>query len=264
MIPPVELVQGLVFLAVESSVTVDSDNNFCCFFRYSREGMPYPVLCFIKVDSETGEVLVLKEMETSGLVTGSINILPGPGGDTLYLMWRAYCQSDHYIYFAIIDNDGNFIEEPYAAYDYTDEEVQQLASLEAATNDDGDVYAIWSAYFPEVHPNAHYIVMGWFDHDWVEVEESSSEPVEIESFILLSSENPFTESVTITVQGSVIPDQLVVYDFSGRIVRTISSSSGNAFLWDDCDSEGNELPAGTYNLSGSCAGITATTMVVKL
>ncbi len=264
VIPPVELVQGLDFLAHESSVTVDSDSNFCCFLRYSREGVPYQVLSFVKVDSNTGEVLVLKEIETPGLAMLHPTILPGPGGDTLYLVWLAHFQSDYYVYFAIIDKDGNFIEEPYASYDYSDEEVQQLGVLEATVNEDGDVYAIWSTYFPEVHPNAYYIVMGWFDHDWVAVEESSTSPVGTDPFVLQSSSNPFTESVTITIQGAVVPAQLVVYDFSGRIVRTISSSSGNTFLWDGCDSEGNELPAGTYSIRGTSAGITATTQLVKL
>jgi len=264
VIPPVELVQGLDFFTHWSSVTVDGDGNFCCFLRYSRVGVTGCVLSFIKVDSETGDVLVLKEIETPGLISLYQTILPGPGGDTLYLMWLAYWQSDHYVYFAIIDKEGNFIEEPYAAYDYSDEEVQQIASLEAAVNDDGDIFAIWSAYFPEVHPNAYYIVMGWFDHDWVEVEESTSEPVETETFLLQSSSNPFTECVTIAVQGAAVPDQLVVYDFTGRIVRTICRSSGNAFLWDGCGSEGNELPAGAYTIHGTSAGSTATIQVVKL
>lgn len=262
VIPPVELVQGLDFLAHESSVTVDGDGNFWCFFYYSREGVTGYVLSLVKVDSETGDVLVLKEIETPNLGAGYINILPGPGGDTLYLMWLAYWQSDHYVYFAIIDKDGNFIEEPYAAYDYSDEDVQQIASLEAATNDDGDLFTIWSE--GDVEVGGYWIVMGWFDHDWVAVEESSTVPVEIETFVLQSSANPFMESVTFTANGTVVPDQLVVYDFTGRIVRTISLISGNSFLWDGCDSEGNELPAGAYSIRGTSACNTATIQVVKL
>ena len=262
VIPPVELVQGLDFLAHESSVTVDSDNNFWCYFYYSREGVTGYVLSLVKVDSETGDVLVLKEIETPNLGAGYINILPGPDGDTLYLMWLAYCQGDHYVYFASIDKDGNFIEEPYAAYDYSDEEIQQIEALEAATNDDGDVFAIWSQ--GDVEVGGAWIVMGWFDHDWVEIEESTSEPVAIDTVVLQSSTNPFAESVTITVQGAIILDQLLVYDFTGRIVRTIFSSSDNAFLWDGCDSEGNELPAGAYTIHGISACNTATIQVVKL
>ncbi|MCK5841876.1 MAG: hypothetical protein KAH31_06905 [Candidatus Sabulitectum sp.] len=262
VIPPVELVQGLVDLSPTTSVTVDGDGNFWCFFYYATEGATSYVLSIVKVDSETGDVLVLKEIETPNLGAGYMNILPGPDGDTLYLMWLAYWQSDHYVYFAIIDKDGNFIEEPYAAYDYSDEEVQQIASLEAAVNEDGDVFAIWSQ--GDVEVSGYWIVMGWFDHDWVEVEESGTVPVDIDPFVLQSSANPFTESVTITVQGTVVPDQLVIYDFTGRIVRIIPCSSGNAFLWDGCDSEGNELPAGAYTIHGISACNTAFIQVVKL
>lgn len=262
VIPPVELVQGLDDLYTMSSVTVDGDGNFWCFLCYSREGVSGYILSLVKVDCATGDVLVLKEIETPNLGAWFMNILPGPGGDTLYLMWLAFWQSDHYVYFAIIDKEGNFIEEPYAAYDYSDEEIQQIAALDAATNDDGDVFAIWSQ--GDVEVGGYWIVMGWFDHDWVEVEESTSEPVDTDPFVLQSSANPFTESVTITVQGSVMPNQLVIYDFSGRVVRTISSSTGNSFLWDSCDSEGNELPAGTYSIRGTSAGFTATTQLVKL
>jgi len=262
VIPPVELVQGLVDLSPTTSVTVDGDGNYWCFLYYATEGATSYVLSIVKVDSETGDVLVLKEIETPNLGAGYLNILPGPDGDTLYLMWLAYWQSDHYVYFAIIDKNGNFIEEPYAAYDYSDEEVQQIASLEAAVNDDGDVYAIWSQ--GDVEVSGYWIVMGWFDHDWVEVEESNTSPVDTATFALQSSANPFTESVTITVLGTVVPDQLVIYDFTGRIVRTISCVSGNAFLWDGCGSEGNEMPAGAYTIHGTSAGSTATIQVVKL
>jgi hypothetical protein len=262
VIPPVELVQGLDFFTHWSSATVDSDNNFCCFLRYSRIGVTGCVLSFIKVDSETGDVLVLKEIETPGLITSYPTILPCPGRDTFYLMWLAHWQGEHYVYFAIIDKDGNFIEEPYAAYDYSDEELQQLASLEATVNDDGDVFAIWGQ--GDVEVGGYWIVMGWFDHNWVSNEETTAVTVVAEPFSLAASSNPFTESVTVTVAGSEVPPELVVYDITGRAVRRLTGVGDGSFFWDGCDSEGNELPAGAYNISGSCAGVTAATIVVKL
>ena len=32
----------------------------------------------------------------------------------------------NWVYFAVIDTEGDFIEAPYPAYDYTDEEVQEI------------------------------------------------------------------------------------------------------------------------------------------
>ncbi len=56
----------------------------------------------------------------------------------------------------------------------------------------------------------------------------------------------------------------MVYDFTGRIVRTVSSSSSNTFLWDGCDLGGNELPDGPCTVHGTSACNTATIQVVKL
>ena len=248
LIPPVELVQYLDFLYPQSSVTVDSDGNFWCFLCYSREGVPGIFLSLVKIDGESGAVLLEREIETPDLGSWFMNIMPGPGGDTLYLMWLAYFQSDHYVYFAILDKNGNFIEEPYPAYDYSDEEVQNLFCLDATTNSLGDVFAVWSAYFPDVDPNAYYVVMGWLDHNWVGVEESKTAPVTPTSLSLTCSANPFEESVIISFEGTQIPEQLMIYDASGRLVRRLLYSGEESFLWDGRDSQGVEAPAGCYTV----------------
>ena len=106
--------------------------------------------------------------------------------------------------------------------------------------------------------------MGWFDHNWVGVEEESTTPVETDTLILHLSENPFRESMTVTFEGIPIPGQLAVYDLSGRIVRSLFRSGENSFLWDGSDSSGDELPAGTYIIEGACQGRLASVTVVKL
>jgi hypothetical protein len=172
--------------------------------------------------------------------------------------------SPRHIKFAIIDTNGDFIEEPYSAYDYSDEELQQLSVLDATTNESGDIFAIWNSYYPEVHPNAYYIVMGWFDHNWVGISEKAEEFVNTGEFILSPSLNPFSESVSVTVTSDPLPRQLVVYDISGHIVRVLYGNGGNSFMWDGCDSEGNELPSGNYIIRGASAGREKYTSVVKL
>jgi len=248
VITPVELIQGLDFFYPQSSVTVDNDGNFWCFLRYSKEGVSGIFLSFVKINSETGTVMLEKEIVTPNLGSWFMNIMPGPGGETLYLMWLAYFQSDHYVYFSIIDKEGNFIEEPYPAYDYSDEEVQNLFCLDAATNCFGDVFAVWSAYFPDIDPNAYYVVMGWLDHNWVGVEESKTAPVTPTSLSLTCSANPFEETVIISFEGTQIPEQLMIYDTSGRLVRRLHYTGGGSFLWDGRDSQGEEVPAGCYTV----------------
>lgn len=166
--------------------------------------------------------------------------------------------------YSVIDMDGNFIEAPYSAYDYTDEDLQNIFELEATINELGDVFAVWNAYFPEVHPNAYYIVMGWFDHNWVGIGEEESGSVEPGDFRLIHSPNPFSGSLTISVEGEPVPGQLAVYDLSGRIVRTLFRNCDSTFLWDGRSAEGEELPAGTYIVEGASAGRLASATVVKL
>ncbi|MBD3277294.1 MAG: hypothetical protein GF388_03255, partial [Candidatus Aegiribacteria sp.] len=78
------------------------------------------------------------------------------------------------------------------------------------------------------------------------------------------SMNPFSESVSFTVDAHPVPGQLAVYDLSGRIVRTLFKGADNAFLWDGCDSEGDELPPGSYIIQGASAGRLGSVSVVKL
>ena len=246
VIPATELILGLEDLYPQSSVTVDSDGNFWCFISCLKQSGSGYVLSMTKVDGESGEVLLDKEIVTPNLVGWFMNIMPGPGGETLYLMWLAFFQSDHYVYFAILDKDGNYIEEPYPAYDYSDEEVQNLTCLDATINSDGDVFAVWSQ--GDVQVGGYWIVMGWLDHNWVGVHESETAPVIPDIPSMTSSSNPFEESVVISFEGAQIPEQLMIYDTSGRLVRRLHYTGEGSFLWDGRNSQGEEVPAGCYTV----------------
>ena len=106
--------------------------------------------------------------------------------------------------------------------------------------------------------------MGWLDHNWVSNEETTVVTVDTEPFSLVASSNPFTESVTVTVSGPEVSPELVVYDITGRAVKSIIGAGDGSFLWDGCDSNGNELPAGSYSIRGTAGGSTAAVQVVKL
>lgn len=262
-IPEVTMVDDLVFFHPDFSTALDGAGGSYLFAMVSRG---YNYLSLFKVDGATGEILI-NDMELWDPLYSSSSpvILHGASGDRMILMWIESEQDrPRHVKYASIDLEGNFIEEPYSAYDYTDEEIQNLFVLDATINELGDVFAIWNAYFPEVHPNAYYIVMGWFDHNWMGIEEESGNPVETDPFMLHRSANPFYESVTISVEGSPVPGQLAVYDLSGRIVRTLSMNVENRFLWDGRSSAGDELPAGTYIIQGASAGRLASVSVVKL
>ena len=263
-VPTVSLIEDLIQFNSVYGMAVDNAGDLYCFFKLACSTGGHHLSLF-KIDGETGEVLISDKLIRDSGNMEFQNILSTPSGDSFYLLWvESYSSAEYYIMFAIIDQNGDFIEEPYAAYDYSDEDPEQLGVLSVTTNEIGDVFAIWNAYYPEVHPNAYYIVMGWFDHNWVGIGEEAEESVNLSEFTLSPSMNPFSESVEIMVNADPLPGQLVVYDISGHIVRVLYRSGGNSFLWDGCNSEGNILPAGNYIIRGVSEGSTITVKVVKM
>ena len=249
-IPAVTLTTGLAFLYPLFSTTVDVNGDVWYFTKASRS---YNYITLFKIDSATGEVLISdQEVETPGASTNSTIILPDPSEEKLYLMWIADDGNFNYwVYFAVIDTNGDFIEEPYPAYDYSDEEVQQLSTLSATINELGDVFAIWSQ--GDVEVGGYWIVMGWFDHNWLETgEEETATGVNPPS--IFPSCNPITDSVSFTVTGVTI-NELEIYDISGRLVMTVPVSNATAF-WDGKDTSGDRLPYGVYRVS--CGEVSTT------
>ncbi|RKZ10402.1 hypothetical protein DRQ25_03085 [Candidatus Fermentibacteria bacterium] len=262
-VPTVSLIEDLNHFNSSYRMALDNEGDVYCLFKVSRS-WNYLTLC--KIDGESGEVLISDQEIWAPLFSSTSQIiLPTPTGDRFYLLWIESEQDyPRHIKFAIIDQNGDFIEEPYSAYDYSDEDPEQLSVLSVTTNELGDVFAIWNAYYPEVHPNAYYIVMGWFDHNWLGIGEESEETVNLSEITLSPSMNPFLESVSILVDADPLPGQLVVYDVSGHMVRILQGNGGDSFLWDGCDSEGNELPAGNYIIRGASGGNTGFVRVVKM
>jgi len=246
-------------------MAVDGEGDLYIFIIINPDdGLP-PLLVLFKVDGETGYILIdCREIVVPETGVNCPQIMSTPNGDSLYLIWIEDDSEgwSKYIMFAVIDTNGDFIVEPYAAYDYTDEDPEELQNLACAVNEVGDVFAAWSDGDPEV--SGYWSVLGWFDHAFLGIEDETGPIVDTSDLSLSCSLNPFRESVTIAIEGTAIPDQLAVYDLSGRIVRTLFRNGGTTFLWDGCDSIGDELPAGTYIIEGASAGRLASVTVVKL
>ncbi len=261
-VPTVSLIEDLIQFITTYGIAVDNEGNLYCFFILLCSTGGHHLSLF-KINGETGEVLISDKLIRDYGNMEFPNILSTPSGDSFYLLWiESYSAAEYFIMFAMIDQNGDFIEEPYAAYDYTDEDVQNLEVLTATTNEDGDIFAIWNQGDMEV--GGYWIVMGWFDHNWLGIGEEAEEAVAPGGITLSPSMNPFSESISIVVESDPLPGQLVVYDISGRMVRVLYENEGNSFLWDGCDSEGTELPAGNYIIRGASAGSNACVTVVKL
>ena len=260
-IPTVTMVEDLTFFSHNFATALDENGDCYLFAKVSRNRN---YISLFKVDGATGVILINDhEIETPGTSETSLVILPDPSGIKLHMMWLATDgQGGHWVYHSVIDTDGDYIEVPHAVYDYTDEEIQNISVLEATINDFGDIFAIWSQ--GDVEVGGYWIVMGWFDHNWVGIEEEGSSPIEQSAFHLVHSGNPFSESIMISTEGFPVPGQLAVYDLSGRIVRTLFRNGSDSFLWDGCSSSGDELPAGSYIIEGASEGRMASVQVIKL
>ena len=239
----------------------DADGNASIFVWESLETDDW--LTFYKIDRETGAILVDRAIiATEPFGHTFPSIAPGPGKSCFFLMWGGSGPGGgtRLLICAIVDPNGAFIEPPYAAYSYLDEDPEQIENFHMVSNDQGDVFAHWSAYTPDV---GFYLTLGWFDHNWLGVEDDSTDVAE-PALVLSSSCNPFSSSVTITCSGPSLPGQLMVYDITGRLIRSLSDREGSSFLWDGRDGSGSEVPTGTYLIQGAIDGQASSIRAVKL
>ncbi|PIE51964.1 hypothetical protein CSA37_09320 [Candidatus Fermentibacteria bacterium] len=226
-----------------ASIRTDSNGDPLILIRKSPTSEP-PLFALFKLNRETGDILIngitIGQGVTGCDIDNDIPVFePLPGGESFYAAWL---RGKLYVDFCIFDQNGVFIEEPYVAYDYTDEPIQQLHYLAGDTNEEGDIFLTWSEGDTLVW--GYYIVLGWLDHDWVSVED---ETWAVPSFTgeITPSANPFTKSVQLFIPGIENGEQLRIIDVYGRRVRELTSSE-EVFLWDGMSSAGEEVPSGSY------------------
>ncbi len=109
------------------------------------------------------------------------------------------------------------------------------------------------------YPPGIYVILNETIQDGIE----GGEPVP-GMLSLHSSANPFSSSITITCEGEALPGQLMVYDITGRLIRSLYDRQDSSFLWDGCDGSGDEVPTGTYLIQGAVDGQASSIRVVRL
>jgi len=94
---------------------------------------------------------------------------------------------------------------------------------------------------------------------------ASGEETEQLRLVLSPSSNPFYESLRVTVEGSPLPESLQIFDLTGRLVRELDDGTeSGTFDWNGRNSQGEDVPAGTYFLRTHSSGFYAGITVVKL
>lgn len=248
------------------SMTTDAEGNACILYREAISSIG-EYLKLYRIDRDTGSLLVEGRViytEPWGRTTNWPTIISSTGGNSLYALWIEGAPPQgfsKYLKFCILDLNGDYIEAPYIAYDYTDETPEDLYYFRACANDAGDIFANWTEYDPLTE--GEWIRLGWFDHNWLGIGDDSTmtdEPAPV----LSSSCNPFSSSVTINCEGPSLPCQLMVYDISGRLIRSLSDREGSIFYWDGRDGAGSEVSPGTYLIRGAVEGHVSSVRVVRL
>ena len=242
------------------SLNLDPEGNLIVVDEINHTGEPYR-FAFWKLDGETGETIV----DETQLVTGAPPEMyisphfifePLPGSDQFYLCW---INGDLHkkIWYMVIDDDGNVLKDWEAAYDYSDEDPEDLRGLDGVVDDEGNLFIVYSQ--GETEPQLdRWPTFGWFDHNWLEIGEEET-GTSVNPLSISASCNPVTGSVSFTVIGYSL-NELGVYDISGRLVMTVPVSNGVAF-WDGKDASGERLPNGVYRVS--CGEVSTTVTLLE-
>lgn len=209
-----------------------------------------------KLDKMTGATLVDEKVIVSDFppemhVSTSYILRHLPGTEEYYLCWTDGFYRRK-IFNLLMDGDGNVLVDWHIAYDYSNEDPEDLGFINGIVDDEGNLYIVYAQV--ETEPQIDYFpTFGWFDCTYLGIEEE--EPAVTPNSTLISAScNPITDSVCFKVTGTTT-NELEIYDISGRLVTTLEVSNSSAF-WDGKDASGERLPYGVYRVS--CGDVSTT------
>jgi hypothetical protein len=200
-----------------------------------------------KIDCTSGFTMIdmkhiVDESPPEMYLLGDFMLRGIPGTDLFYLVWTD--SQVKQILFLLMDSNGNAIVDWAVSYDYSDEDPEGLPFISGQTDSDGNLYIAYEQSEPEPIVGK-YPTFGWFDYDYVSIEQQQTAAVPEDGFSF--SSNPVTGSVT--VYNSCASQTLRVYDISGREVSSIAVSDGVG-IWYGIGFSGERLPTGIYNIIG--------------
>ena len=166
-----------------------------------------------------------------------------PETDLYYLIW-AVSGNMKKIFFLLMNGNGDVIVDWAVAYDYSDEDPENLPWISGVADAEGNLYIAYEQ--GEIEPvMGYYPAFGWFDYDYVNTERQQVAAVPDDGFSF--SCNPVAGSVTVRTGSET--QTLRVYDITGREVSSIPVSEGIG-IWQGMDFSGVRLPVGIYTVVG--------------
>ncbi|MCD6588880.1 MAG: hypothetical protein J7K88_10060 [Candidatus Fermentibacteraceae bacterium] len=220
---------------------VDSDGNPMVVAKISGEYL------YWKLDKNTGTTLI----DQNSLVSSELpEMAPSkdfivrqiPGSDQFYLCWTdGYLE--HRVFNLVFDSDGNIIVDWHIAYDYIDEDPEDVKNIDGVVDDHGNLYIIYAQV--ETEPQIDYFpTFGWFDHSYLGIDDTAGSLPEVECITL--SQNPVQGGVQFSLSTSETV-VLKIFDLMGREVSSVEISDGTGF-WNGTGYSGERLPAGVYTV----------------
>ena len=229
-------------------LNLDTEGNLMVVNHIARSGQQYRYVLW-KVDKDTGATMIDEKIIVIGIppemdVSTYLILRNLPGTDQYYLCWTDGALLDK-VFYLLMDSDGNVLVDWQVAYDYSDEDPEDVRSIDGVVDDAGNLYIVYAQV--ETEPQIDYFpTFGWFNHDSLGIEgEVYIEPPGV---LLRASHNPSCGSVQFYLEG-VDSMELRVFDITGRIVAGVSMSDGSGF-WNGTGSSGERLPSGVYTLVG--------------
>ena len=229
-------------------LNLDSSGNLMVVENANRIGEESRYMLW-KLEGATGALLIDEKVIVIGIppvmdVSNDFILRPLPGSTEFYLCWSKGANIDQ-IYNLVMDEDGTVLIDWHVAYDYSDEDPEEVQNPHGVVDDEGNLYIIYSQGETEPDLGA-YPTFGWFDHTYLSVEEETA-PVPVHSGLSLSV-NPVRGSVLFTLSGGS-SGELRIFDLTGREVSAVVLSDGIGY-WDGTGYSGDRLPAGVYTAQG--------------
>ncbi len=100
-----------------------------------------------RIHCETGELLtdykplILPEPPSMDVGSG-FNVSPLPDLNTFYLCWCGYA-AENKMFYKVFDSEGNTVVSWKLAYDYSDEDPEDIGYLDGCSDDEGNLYIIF-------------------------------------------------------------------------------------------------------------------------
>ena len=231
-------------------LAVDAQRNLLVVEQV-RWGPSYPYqFMFWKLTGATGDVMIGEKVLFTtipgeyGPSPGTRILVPLPGSEAFYLLWRNSRNVKHLLNM-IIDSNGDVLVDWHIAYDYTDEDPQMLSAVDGVVDEVGNLYIVYKAgYLEPVY--GYFPTFGWFDYSSLGL-EGQVEPVPPASSLSVSM-NPVRGGVQFFLEGAEATT-LQVYDLAGREVARVFLTEGTGF-WDGTGFSGVRLPFGVYTVVG--------------